>query len=264
MATNLRASAADPGRWFRRFGASSGARRRLICFHHAGGSASLFSDWHRHVTSATEVWAVALPGRETRLAETPVDRMETLAALLVEVLPLDLPFAFFGHSLGAVIGFELARQLRMRGLPEPAHLFVSACLAPQLCLQERSRATLSDAELLHALESFGGTPKELLEYPDYLAMVLSVLRADFNLIDRYMAPEGSELRFRITAYAGTADPHVPPDLMRAWERWAMPGFTCRSFAGDHFYLNARRAALIGDLLANWNTDGREQAPQTRS
>ncbi|WP_158544971.1 thioesterase II family protein [Dyella monticola] len=251
---NARACAADPGRWFRRFGASPGARRRLICFHHAGGGASLFSDWHRHLTLTTEVWAVVLPGRETRFAEAPLDRMDALAAMLVEAMPLDLPFAFFGHSLGAMVGFEVAAQLRRRSLPEPAHLFVSACFAPQLCLRERSRATLSDAELLHALESFGGTPKEILEYPEYLEMVLAVLRADFNLIDSYAAPEGGELRFPITAYAGMSDPHVPPAQMMNWEQWAMPGFTCRSFVGDHFYLNDQRAALIGDLLARWNDD----------
>ncbi|WP_233842644.1 thioesterase domain-containing protein [Dyella sp. 2HG41-7] len=252
MTVNRRASAADTGRWFRRFGANSGARRRLICFHHAGGSPSLFADWHRHITLTTEVWAVVLPGRETRFAEAPLDRMDELAAMLVEVMPLDLPFAFFGHSLGAVIGFEVASQLRSRGLPEPARLFVSACLAPQLCLKERSRATLSDAELLRALEGFGGTPKELLEYPEYLDMVLAVLRADFNVIDTYAAPENSELRFPITAYAGLSDPHIPPELMKEWERWSTPGFTCHSFVGDHFYLNTQRSALIGHVLARWN------------
>ncbi|HUA82009.1 MAG TPA: thioesterase domain-containing protein [Dyella sp.] len=254
MVVNARANAADPGRWFRRFGTSSGARRRLICFHHAGGGPSLFSDWHRHITLTTEVWAAVLPGRETRFAEAPLDRMDELAGMLLQVMPLDLPFAFFGHSLGAVVGFELAAQLRKRGLPEPAHLFVSACLAPQLCWQERSRATLSDAELLHALESFGGTPKELLAYPEYLEIVLAVLRADFNLIDSYVAPD-NELRFPMTAYAGLDDPHVPPGQMMAWERWATPGFTCRSFVGDHFYLHAQRGALIGDLLARWDEGG---------
>lgn len=254
MTVNMRASAKDSGRWFRRFDTRPGARRRLICFHHAGGGPSLFWDWHRHVTPDTEVWAAAIPGRETRFAEASLDRMDMLATMLVQALPLDLPFAFFGHSLGGVLGFEVTRQLRERGLPEPTHLFVSACPAPQLCLRQRSRATLSDEELLHTLNSFGATPQEILEHPEYLKMVLSVLRADFNLIDNYVVPEGGDIHFPITAYAGAGDTHIPPERMMAWERWATPGFVCRRFDGDHFYLNHQRAALINDLLTRWNDD----------
>jgi len=84
-----------------------------------------------------------------------------------------------------------------------------------------------------------------------LQMVLSVLRADFNLIDSYVAPEGSAFRLPITAYVGTSDIHVTPTRILAWERWALPGFSCRSFEGDHFYLNRQRTALIDDLLERW-------------
>jgi medium-chain acyl-[acyl-carrier-protein] hydrolase len=264
MTVSMRASAIDPGRWFRRVEARPRARRRLICFHHAGGGPLLFWDWHRHVPSDTDVWAVAIPGRETRFAEAPIDQMDVLAAMLVETLPLDLPFAFFGHSLGGVLGFEVARQLHERGLPEPTRLFVSACPAPQLCLRERSRATLSDAELLHTLESFGATPKEILGHPEYLQMVLLVLRADFNLIDSYVVPGDSEVRFPITAYAGVSDPHIPPERMMAWERWATPGFRCHSFDGDHFYLNHQRVALIGDLLARWSDEDELRMAEVRA
>lgn len=259
MAVSMRANAADAGRWFRRFNASAGTRRRLICFHHAGGGPSLFRDWHQHLTPYTEIWAAAIPGREIRAAEPPLYRLDTLALMLVEALPLDLPFAFFGHSLGGVVAFEVARQLHERRLPLPQRLFVSACPAPQLCRRERSRATLSDAELLRMLESFGGTPKEILGHPDYLQMVLSVLRADFNLIDSYVVPEGSALRLPITAYAGTADAHITPSRILAWQHWASPGFACRSFEGDHFYLNHQRAALIDDLLSRWSGDEARRA-----
>lgn len=253
MVVSTRANAVDPGRWFRRFGANTAARRRLICFHHAGGGPSLFRDWHKHVTPYTEIWAAAIPGRETRCAERPLYRLDTLAMMLADAMPLDLPFAFFGHSLGGVLGFEVARQLHERRLPLPQRLFVSACPAPQLCRREKSRATLSDAELLQTLEGFGGTPKEIIVgHPEYLKMVLSVLRADFNLIDSYVAPEDSEFRLPITAYAGSADTHITPMRILAWERWALPGFVCRSFEGDHFYLNHQRTALIDDLLARWS------------
>lgn len=254
MAASMRADAVDAGRWFRRFGKSVPGRRRLICFHHAGGGPSLFREWQQHVAPDTEIWAVAIPGRETRFAEPPLDRLELLAAILADVMPLDLPFAFFGHSLGGVTGFEVARQLRERHLPVPQRLFVSACHAPHACLRQRSRAMLSDSELLQTLADFGGTPKEIFGHPEYLQMMLSVLRADFNLVDTYAAPESGEFQLPITAYAGSTDTHITPAQVAAWERWSLPGFSCRPFEGDHFYLNHQRVVLIEDLLARWNED----------
>jgi surfactin synthase thioesterase subunit len=248
---NMRTNVKYPNRWFKCFGESPDARRRLICFHHAGGGASLFREWHRYCSPDTEVWAVAIPGRETRITEKPVDQLRTLAGMLVEALPLDLPFAFFGHSLGAVVSFELARQLHEHRLAVPQHLFVSACSAPHLCRRDKSRANLGDAELLRLLEGFGGTPKEILEHPVYLEMVLSILRADFNLIDEYFVPDGCDVRFPITAYVGSSDIHVRPDKILAWDRWATHDFACHSFDGDHFYLTQHREALIKDLLGRW-------------
>lgn len=248
----VRGDTTSPDRWFRRFAPSPGARRRLFCFHHAGGGPSLFRDWHRHVPGDTEVWAVAMPGRETRFAEKPISQLRMLAGMLAEAMPLDLPFAFFGHSMGAVVCFELARQLHERGLAVPRHLFVSACSAPHLCRRDPSRATLGDAELLQLLEGFGGTPVEILRHPQYLEMVLPVLRADFGLIDEYLVPPDCRVRFPVTAYAGSRDAHVRMDRILAWGRWATHDFACRQFDGDHFYLVEHRAALIDDLLGRWD------------
>lgn len=243
----------SPELWFKRFGKSAGTRRRLVCFHHAGGGPSLFRQWHDHFPPDTEVLAVALPGRETRITERPVTQMRALAGMLREVLPLDLPFAFFGHSLGAVVSFELARQLHEHGLPVPQRLFVSASPAPHLCRREISRARLSDVELLQLLERLGGTPKEILEHPEFRDMVLSILRADFDLIDEYSVPEDCTMRLPITAYAGTDDINVSLGRVQAWERWATDGFSCHEFTGDHFYLVRHRAALTGSVLRSWGT-----------
>lgn len=261
MSVNMRASLTDQGLWFRRFNVHSGGRRRLICFHHAGGGPSLFRDWHRYVTPDTEVWAAAIPGREARFAEPPIEQLDVLAAILTEMLPLDLPFAFFGHSLGSLVGFEVARQLHQRGLIVPQHLFVSASPAPQLCWRTPSRAMLSDADLLRVLGSYNGTPKEIFAYPDYLRMVLPALRADLNLIDSYIVPEDSKVRLPITAYAGTEDAHIQLAQVLAWERWAISGFICHPFEGDHFYLNHHRAELINDLLGRWSNDEALETPE---
>lgn len=238
-------------RWFKGLGSRPGARRRLVCFHHAGGGPSLFREWTASFPMDIEVLAVAIPGRETRFNEQPMTQLHALAAMLVEVLPLDLPFAFFGHSLGAVTSFELARQLQQRRLPVPQHLFVSACSAPHLCRRDISRAQLSDIELLRLLEGFGGTPKEILAHHEYRQMVLSVLRADFSLIDEYIVPADCTLRLPITAYVGVDDINVRGDRILAWERWSTEGFSCHEFDGDHFYLTRQREALIGHLLSRW-------------
>lgn len=238
--------------WFKRFGKNVVARRRLFCFHHAGGGPSLFREWQNDVPPGTEVLAVALPGREGRIAEKPVTQLHTLVDMLVKVLPTDLPFAFFGHSLGAIVGFELARQLHERRMPVPQHLFISASSAPHLCRRSISRAQLGDAELLRLLEGFGGTPREVLEHPELRAMVLATLRADFNLIDEYSVPDGYTARLPITAYGGTVDHNVSFDRIMAWDRWGTDDFSFHPFEGDHFYLIRQRRPLIGSLLGKWH------------
>jgi len=247
----LQSSTAPSDHWFKRSGKNIVARRRLFCFHHAGGGPSLFREWQNDVPMGTEVVAVALPGREGRIAEKPVTQLRTLVDMLVKVLPVDLPFAFFGHSLGAIVGFELARQLHERSMPLPQHLFISASLAPHLCRRDTSRAQLSDAELLRLLEGFGGTPREVLQHPELRDMVLSILRADFNLIDEYSVPDGYTTRLPITAYAGTMDNNVSLDRIMAWDRWATDDFSLYPFEGGHFYLVRQRRPLIESLFAKW-------------
>lgn len=244
-------NAKHSSRWFKRFGRDNVGRQRLMCFHHAGGGPSAFREWQRHCPPDTEVWAVALPGREARITESPLHKLQDLAAAVVEVLPLDKPFAFFGHSMGGLIAFEVARQLHERQLVVPQHMFVSACPAPHLCHRIRSRADLSDAELLQLMNGFGGTPKEIMGSVEYLEMVMSTLRADFNLIDSYLLPEACCSRFRITTYVGTSDENVRLESVAAWDRWATREFSCHGFEGGHFYLNEQREALIRDLLSRW-------------
>lgn len=245
-----------PGGWFRRFGSGGAVRRRLVCFHHAGGGPSLFRDWHRYVDDETEVWAAALPGRELRFVEAPIDRLEVLAEHLVRALPQDLPFAFFGHSLGGVVAFEVARRLHEWRAAVPQRLFVSSSPAPHRCRRSPSRGTFSDDELLRLLAELGGTPEVLLRHPEYAGMLLSVLRADLDLIDTYQVPDSCGARFPIVAYAGTHDISVPAGRMEGWARWATTGLVCRQFEGGHFYLNDHTAALIRDMLSHWSDERR--------
>jgi surfactin synthase thioesterase subunit/uncharacterized protein YbdZ (MbtH family) len=237
--------------WFKRFGDCKDAARRLICFHHAGGGPSLFRNWQRYCPADVEILAIASPGREARLNEKPFDNMGQYVDSLLAVLPTDKPFAFFGHSLGAVISFELARQLHERGMPVPAHLFVSACPAPKLDPEPDPTPPPSDQALIEDITSMGGTPREILESPELLQMLLLPLRADYKLMDDYVVPRHCHVRFPVTAYSGTADKEVPLNDILAWEHWAERGFELRTFAGDHFYLKDHEDILIQDIVRRW-------------
>ncbi|MGF6726219.1 medium-chain acyl-[acyl-carrier-protein] hydrolase [Paraburkholderia sp. GAS41] len=238
--------------WYRRFGDGIGVKQRLICFHHAGGSASAFRDWWPDCPLGTEILAAALPGREARIAEPPVDRIQLLVKHLVDALPLDRPFAFFGHSFGALVAFEVARQLGERGKSRPDHLFVSACRAPHLPPAEPNQGELDNTALIDKLLKLGGMPREILEMPEFAAMLYPVLRADLRIVDSYIAHESGELGIPITAYTGSHDESVAFPDIAAWAEHSRPGdFAIRSFEGDHFYLKAHRTSLVTDILARW-------------
>jgi medium-chain acyl-[acyl-carrier-protein] hydrolase len=244
----------SPNGWFCRFGDGGDVDRRVICFHHAGGGASAFRDWWRDCPRGTEILAASLPGREARLSEPPLDRMEPLAEHLVDALPVDKPFVFFGHSFGAFVAFEVARQLAGRDKPQPEHLFVSACRAPHRSLSEKTHDELDDAQLSDKIFRLGGTPREVIESPGFAEMLFPALRADLRIADRYRVPATAERTVPITAYAGTRDEGIGETEIAAWRDHSTQGrFTMRSFEGDHFYLVPHRTTLIADLLSRWQS-----------
>lgn len=166
------------GKWISRPRPNPRARLRLFCIAHAGGGASAFRGWADALPPEVEVCLVQLPGRENRLMEKPFDRLDPLVAALTDAVRpwLDLPWALFGHSNGALIGFELARLLRERGLPGPRHLFASGRRAPDVPPQSRLTGHLPDDEFLADLGELGGLPRELLENREIMQMLLPLLR----------------------------------------------------------------------------------------
>jgi medium-chain acyl-[acyl-carrier-protein] hydrolase len=228
------------------------ASMRLVCFPHAGSTASAYTGWARALEEQpVEIVAAELPGRDSRSGEAPCGDLDRIAdgfADLVEPLAAQ-PFAFFGHSLGAIVAFEVARRIRDRAGRMPAHLFVSGAYAPQL---PRALAPLrfidGDVPFLEAVAAeYGGVPKIVLEQADLRLSIVPALRADVALIETYEYRPAAPLDCPLTAYAGDADPIVPPERLSPWREQTTAEFSCRVFEGAHFYLNRVRDALLADI-----------------
>jgi medium-chain acyl-[acyl-carrier-protein] hydrolase len=226
---------------------------RLFCFPHAGAGASTYRPWvPRLAGDGVQVCPVQLPGRENRFGEPAYQRLEPLLEALVPALTpsLEKPFAFFGHSLGALIAFELARSLRSAGLPAPVHLFVSGRIAPQ---SRDPRPTLHDqpeSALRAALAGLGGMPQAVLDHPALMALQLPLIRADLAVNETYRYVPGPPLDVPISAYGGNRDPKVGEDELRAWEDQAGGDFRARRLPGDHFFVQSSLSLLLHHLLAD--------------
>jgi len=215
-------------RWVRGIGSRrETARRRVFVFHHAGGSASSYQ-LGKHFPADVEVCAVQLPGRESRFTERPVTAMDQVVDELTAAIRADLPFAFFGHSMGALIAFEVARQLAADG---PDHVFASAHRAPHL----------ADPTVLHGLDDDAladrlAATNPALADPELREIFLPILRADLTLCETYVHTPGEPLSCPITVFGGREDDIVTEAELRAWRQHTSAGFALRTFPGGHFYL----------------------------
>jgi surfactin synthase thioesterase subunit len=227
------------------------AQLRLFSFPYAGGGASIYRQWSRSLPPEIDLCPVQLPGRENRLKEplftslTPL--IETLAR---ELMPyLDRPFAFFGHSMGALISFELARYLRRHSQLEPLHLFVSAHRAPQIPLSRELLHNLAAPEFLRSVYRMGGTPSAVLLDKELIHLLLPILRADFTVYETYAYQDDEPLNSRITAFGGEQDAFVKPQDLEGWREQTHSTFSLRILPGGHFFLQTHQQLLL-QILAH--------------
>lgn len=224
---------------------------QLLCFAHAGGSASTFRRWREQLGPRVQVWACQLPGHETRLREPPLTELRTLVSEVVRAVAPTLrpPFALFGHSLGSVVAFEVARQLRRLGLPGPSHLMLSAHDAPHLppVLSPISAAT--DEALLARLDYLGGMPREVRQTPALLREFLPVIRADFALLERYRFDPEAPLSCPATLFSGSDDPGFPPDRVELWRAHLSDMGAPAIFDGGHFFLRTHEDELLARVAS---------------
>jgi medium-chain acyl-[acyl-carrier-protein] hydrolase len=235
--------------WIAGRNANPRARLRLFCFPYAGGAASVFRNWSDGLPADVEVCPVQFPGRGTRLMEPPFSELSLLVEALAEaLLPLlDKPFALFGHSLGSLVSFEFARQLRAKHQVRPIRLFVSAGPAPQIPHRGRLIHDLPEREFLAELRRLNGTSEELLNHKELMDVALPSLRADFALYESYRYSSGSALNCPISTFGGLSDQRVKHDDLEAWRDQTSVSFSIRMFPGDHFFLKTTQPLLLRAL-----------------
>lgn len=243
---------AVPDPWLLKFTPRPQARVRLFCFSSAGSGGAMYRPWLDALPPQVELCAVQLPGRENRLREKPFTALSSLVeALVPALLPrLDRPFALFGHSMGAMVAFELARRLQDAGAPQPAHLLVSGRRAPHLPETEAPMHRLGDEALVAEIERrYGGIPAEVRQHRDLMELLLPGLRADMTAVETHTFVPGETLRCPITAFGGASDPRATPEQLSAWSTHTSRVHRMRLFPGGHFYLHDAtvRAALVGEI-----------------
>ena len=222
------------------------ARVRLFCFPYAGGSSVIYRPWSKELPRHIDVVPALLPGRELRVREPAYTTVEPLVdALAREITPLlDKPFAFFGHSMGAIISFELARRLRSERGVEPAHLFISGRRSPQEPRRDPYLHDLPDAEFVRELEHLNGTPKEVLAHKELMELLIPMLRADFSVCHTYTYVPGEPLRCPITVLGGTRDEEAPRHELDLWRKETTGDCNIKMLDGDHFFIHQQQTEIL--------------------
>lgn len=242
--------------WFARPERRPHAAIRLFCLPYAGSGAVAYRPWLAHLPATIELRVVQLPGREARLREQPYTRMAPLIETLVPIVErqLDRPYVLFGHSMGALVAFELARALRRRGAPPPVCLAVSGRRAPQLPDPDAPLHALADTLFVKEMvRRYNGIPRVILEDAELLRLFLPTLRADFELVETYQYRPEPALACPVAAFGGHADGRASLDELEAWQAQSDGPFSARQLPGGHFYLQDERAALVAALVEALST-----------
>jgi len=216
------------------------SRVRLFCFPYAGGGPWIYRGWTAHVPSFIEVCPVHLPGRGQRIGEPLLTSIPDLVNAVADELGdgVTTPFALFGHSMGAIIGFELARTLRERFGVWPTHVFVSGRRAPQQPAHgDRITYNLPEPEFRTVVRDLEGMSPALIDDTEAWQLLMPILRADFQAVQTYAYQRGAPLPCPISAIGGLDDPHVTRGDLAAWQEHSSGAFHVSLFPGAHLFIN---------------------------
>ncbi|MBD0691309.1 thioesterase II family protein [Streptomyces sp. CBMA123] len=236
----------DP--WLRRYPVED-ARVRLVCFPHAGGTATSYLGWPQLLPPGVEMLAVQYPGRQNRIAEPCVESLPELAAGAARALKAHtgLPLVLFGHSMGSAVAYEAARNLRDDGQPV-ARLLVSGRGAPHVGYGDRRRPGLDDASLIAVVRVLSGSDADFYEHPDMRELLMPSLRADYTMLDRYRPDAPTDpLDVPVTAFGGEQDPACPVAELDSWAEVTTAGHEVLTYPGGHFYLREHERALVAEV-----------------
>lgn len=229
---------------------NSQSRIRLFCFPYAGAGSSLFNTWSKWLLPEVELFLVNLPGRDTRIREEPYRQLKPLIGPLTQGLlhHLDKPFAFFGHSMGSLISFEVVRELRRLGAGQPLHLFVSGRQPPHIPDKHPNFHRLPEEEFLKTTQQFyGALPEIILQDPELVNLFLSIMRADITMIETYVYEQEAPLDCPIAVYGGLQDSSADEQSLAAWKEQTTADFKLRMFPGEHFFIQTAQSAVIQQL-----------------
>jgi surfactin synthase thioesterase subunit len=230
--------------WLPRTAAERHHRLRLFCFPPAGAGAAFYRTWS---SAAFSIHPILLPGRESRLREDPRADLPRLVDDLAEAISghLDRPYAFFGHSMGALLAYETARRLQSGFAP--AALVLSGRRGPSTPALQPPIADRDDDRFIDAVAALGGIPAEILDQSDMIRMIRPSLRADFRLNERYRPLPGPRLAGPVALYAGRDDPEAPPRAVLSWGEETDRDHHLRVFNGGHFYFSPDPHRLLSAL-----------------
>ena len=237
--------------WVKRLSAPANPGLRLLCFPHAGAGVSIYRKWPDLLPTDIELWGVQLPGREARFRDVLVDSAPPIVAAVAAEFPPapELPFALFGHSMGALLAFETARILRRdRGLL-PVCLAVSGNRPPHLQEQGPRTFDLPKAGFLEALRRMNGMPPEMLDSPEWRDLLIPILRADLRVCQTYRYTPAAPLGCPIAAFGGMDDVEAPPEVLSPWGEHTTARFHAEILPGGHFYLQTSEARFLETLSA---------------
>jgi medium-chain acyl-[acyl-carrier-protein] hydrolase len=243
-------SSASP--WLVRFGQRPvGPRLCLYCFPYAGGSAGIYQPWRAKLDPDIDLVAVQMPARGARMVEPAMRDLPEIVQRLTEVVTATagVRFAFFGHSLGALVAFELTRYLEAHQLPTPVKLIVSGASGPQTSRDLEPLDENDDDKLIQRLSRYKGTPPEILQHRELMRLMGPAIRADFALAGNYVYRAGPQLPMPITVFAGTDDEEVDAEQALAWQRETCASFKLHTFDGDHFFIHHQQQAVVARLNA---------------
>lgn len=239
----------NSSKWTMSFKPNPRARMRLFCVPYAGAGASVYRDWHASIRADVEVVGIQLPGRENRFSEPLLGSIDEIVAQLIGVIceQSDKPFVLFGHSMGALVSFELTRAIQRLGGLAPRHLIVSGTRAPSRPRRDEPIHQLDDDAFLEKIKCFNGTPTSLLQDVELMKLFTPLLRADFGVAESYRYEDRGPIWCPVTVLGGDEDEGVALEDLHAWPTVCRSSCDRHVFRGDHFFIHKHKAQII-DLI----------------